>query len=107
MQSSNLFFFNRFVYYIKHAASFISSNLFAIGILGQLWHTHRKIITPAFHFNILEKFIDVFNEKGRTLIKLLNQETKKGSFDIYQHINLYAFDNILGIINMRLKKTFV
>lgn len=57
---------------------------------------HRKILTPAFHFNILEKFVDIFNEKGKTLIKLLKEEADKDSFNIFPFVNLYAFDAILG-----------
>lgn len=62
---------------------------------GQHWHTHRKIITPAFHFNILEKFVEVFNEKGAVLMKLLSQKMDGKSFNIYPFINLYALDAIM------------
>lgn len=65
-------------------------------IPGSHWHKHRKIITPTFHFNILEKFVEVFNEKGKTLIKRLKEKVHKGSFDVYPYINIYAFDAIIG-----------
>ena len=66
-------------------------------ISGPKWKSHRKIITPTFHFKILEEFIDVFNSNGQTLCDKLNRERSgKGPFDVYQYINLYALDNICG-----------
>lgn len=62
---------------------------------GQKWKTHRRIITPTFHFKILEEFIDVFNSNGEILCnKLLKERSGKGPFDVYKYINLYALDNI-------------
>ncbi|KAF2899771.1 hypothetical protein ILUMI_06415, partial [Ignelater luminosus] len=59
------------------------------------WHKHRKIITPTFHFNILEKFVEVFNEKGKVLIKRLKEKANQETFDVYPYINIYAFDAII------------
>ncbi|KAK9744650.1 Cytochrome P450 [Popillia japonica] len=32
---------------------------------GRRWFQHRKLITPTFHFKILENFMDVFIEKSQ------------------------------------------
>lgn len=69
-----------------------------ITLKSQNWLAHRKAIAPSFHFNILEKFVEVFNEKGKVLIKLLKKEADKDTFDIYPFVNYYAFDAILGKI---------
>ncbi|GAB0093435.1 Cytochrome P450 4d2 [Sergentomyia squamirostris] len=62
---------------------------------GQKWHTRRKIITPTFHFKILEEFTEVFDRQGRTLVKLLQEKNSNGeSFNIYPFINFYALDII-------------
>uniref|UniRef100_A0A1B0GJB1 Cytochrome n=2 Tax=Lutzomyia longipalpis TaxID=7200 RepID=A0A1B0GJB1_LUTLO len=62
---------------------------------GQKWHTRRKIITPTFHFKILEQFTEVFNRQGSTLVRLLREKHTSGeSFNIYPFINLYALDVI-------------
>ncbi|XP_017758948.1 PREDICTED: cytochrome P450 4C1-like [Eufriesea mexicana] len=41
---------------------------------GRKWHTRRKILTPAFHFNLLQEFVDIFNEEGQHLIEKLKSE---------------------------------
>lgn len=63
---------------------------------GEKWFQRRKIITPAFHFKILDQFIDVFNEEADVLISKLEKHVGKGEFDIYDYVTLYALDSICG-----------
>ncbi|XP_077512096.1 cytochrome P450 4C1-like [Amblyomma americanum] len=35
---------------------------------GERWRSHRKLLTPAFHFRVLENFLPVINEQGDRLI---------------------------------------
>ncbi|KAI4465938.1 cytochrome p450 family 4 [Holotrichia oblita] len=61
---------------------------------GNRWRKHRKIITPAFHFQILEEFIDVFNSQADVLVNKLKEESKKGTIDIYPFIARCTLDII-------------
>uniref|UniRef100_A0AAG5DDU3 Cytochrome P450 n=1 Tax=Anopheles atroparvus TaxID=41427 RepID=A0AAG5DDU3_ANOAO len=61
---------------------------------GEKWLQRRKIITPAFHFKILDQFMDVFNEEADILISKLEKHVGKSEFDIYDYVTLYALDNI-------------
>ncbi|KAJ8981727.1 hypothetical protein NQ317_003792 [Molorchus minor] len=61
---------------------------------GIKWKKHRRMITPAFHFSILENFVDIFEENGKILIKKLESEVNKDSTEIYKFINLYTMDVI-------------
>jgi len=60
---------------------------------GDKWRSRRKLITPTFHFRILEEFLEVFNEQANILTSLLH---KKGSaeFDIFPSITACALDII-------------
>lgn len=62
---------------------------------GAKWFKHRKIITPTFHFKILENFCDVFDEKTRILVNRLNVQADSGKqFNIYPYITKVALDII-------------
>ena len=38
---------------------------------GSKWKTRRRLITPTFHFRILNDFIQVFDEQAGILVKHL------------------------------------
>ncbi|XP_024890530.1 cytochrome P450 4C1-like [Temnothorax curvispinosus] len=47
---------------------------FGTGLLtsgGTKWHSRRKILTPTFHFNILQHFIQILIEEGENMTKSL------------------------------------
>ncbi|TGZ38590.1 hypothetical protein DBV15_11251, partial [Temnothorax longispinosus] len=47
---------------------------FSTGLLtsgGAKWHSRRKILTPTFHFNILQQFIHILIEEGENMTKSL------------------------------------
>lgn len=62
---------------------------------GKQWQMHRKIITPTFHFSILEKFFDIFSDKSKILVDRLKEHCGTGvPFDIYTYITKTALDII-------------
>lgn len=65
---------------------------------GSKWKSRRKMITPTFHFKILEQFMDVFNNQLNILLNTLTQEVEKnGNFvQILKPINLCSLDIICG-----------
>ncbi|XP_050308447.1 cytochrome P450 4d2-like [Anthonomus grandis grandis] len=61
---------------------------------GKKWRGRRKIITPAFHFSILEQFVDVFEHNGKIMIEKLEKTVGKDSIDIYDYVTACALDII-------------
>lgn len=58
------------------------------------WHNHRKMITPAFHFKILEQFVEVFDRQCQIMIGKLNERADGSAVDIVGYITLMALDII-------------
>ncbi|XP_058814811.1 cytochrome P450 4C1-like [Topomyia yanbarensis] len=68
-----------------------------VGLListGEKWFQRRKIITPTFHFKMLENFLDVFNKEADVLVSNLERHVGQKEFDIYDYVTLYALDSI-------------
>uniref|UniRef100_A0A182PZ11 Uncharacterized protein n=1 Tax=Anopheles epiroticus TaxID=199890 RepID=A0A182PZ11_9DIPT len=62
---------------------------------GRKWQMHRKIITPTFHFKILEEFMDIFEQQGNTFVDILRLFAKSGeTFDVFPLVALCALDVI-------------
>lgn len=67
-------------------------------VTGSKWQRRRKLLTPTFHFKILEDFIHVFNEQSQVLIGKLNEKISKtgNELDVFPFITLCALDIICG-----------
>lgn len=64
---------------------------------GAKWHARRRLITPTFHFKILEEFLPVFNRNTDVLTNKLSREADTGKqFDISHYVHLCALDTICG-----------
>ncbi|XP_066260172.1 cytochrome P450 4e2-like [Euwallacea similis] len=61
---------------------------------GSKWKKGRKILTPAFHFNIQEKFVEVFEEPSNTLINILNTKAGEEQINIHPYLVKYTLDVI-------------
>lgn len=65
---------------------------------GQKWFTRRKVITPAFHFSILQSFVEIFDRNADVLVNKMSQFDR---LDIFPLTLLCALDNICGEITRR------
>uniref|UniRef100_A0A182M757 Cytochrome P450 n=1 Tax=Anopheles culicifacies TaxID=139723 RepID=A0A182M757_9DIPT len=62
---------------------------------GRKWQTRRKIITPTFHFKILEQFVEIFDQQSNTFVDILHLFAKSGeTFDVFPLVTLCALDVI-------------
>lgn len=62
---------------------------------GKKWFQRRKLLTPGFHFQILEKFVDIMNEQAKVFVQQLAKHDGK-FVDIFPLVNLYALDTVCG-----------
>lgn len=58
------------------------------------WRNHRKVITPAFHFKILEEFVETFDRQCQIMIRKLNEKADGLVIDVTEYLNLMALDII-------------
>lgn len=61
---------------------------------GSKWHSRRKMLTPAFHFKILEDFVEVFNSQSHKMLDKLKGKADGKPFDIFPFITLCTLDII-------------
>lgn len=72
---------------------------------GSKWKNRRRILTPAFHFNILQEFINIFNEETQKLVNDLKQEADKPFIDVVPPITQFTLWSIAGkVLRFRRKK---
>ncbi|KAJ1520950.1 hypothetical protein ONE63_004027 [Megalurothrips usitatus] len=61
---------------------------------GPKWQHRRRIITPTFHFRILDRFMDSFNRNASLMVQNLVREDGKPAFDVHHYISLCTLDII-------------
>ncbi|XP_077790730.1 cytochrome P450 4V2-like [Podarcis muralis] len=61
---------------------------------GGKWRSRRKMLTPTFHFTILEDFLEVMNEQANILVQKLEKHVDKEPFNCFFYITLCALDVI-------------
>lgn len=63
---------------------------------GSVWKKTRRMLTPSFHFKILENFMTTFNQSSTNLVNKLDEVAGKPSVDIYKLVTLHTLDVICG-----------
>lgn len=71
---------------------------------GHKWRSHRKLIAPTFHLNVLKSFIDLFNENSRYVVEKLKKEGPK-TFDAHDYMSEATVEILLETAMGVSKKT--
>lgn len=83
----------------KGAAYKVMTNWLGDGLLvshGQKWKNRRKILTPAFHFSILQEFVNIFNKETEDLIEKLEMRCDEPYIDVVKPIADFTLCSIIG-----------
>ncbi|KAK6631175.1 hypothetical protein RUM43_014271 [Polyplax serrata] len=70
---------------------------------GDKWRSHRKIIAPTFHHNVLKSFIGLFNKNSKAIIEKMEKEIGN-YFDVHDYMSTVTVD-ILIETAMGIKKS--
>ncbi|EJY58076.1 AAEL014019-PB [Aedes aegypti] len=70
---------------------------------GEKWHQRRKILTPTFHFNILQGFLQIFHEECRKLVYQLDKDAAQGITTTLQPLSTQVTLNTICETAMGLK----
>ena len=62
---------------------------------GKRWARARRLLTPAFHFDILRPYIKVYNDAARVLVDQWRETPKGKSVNVYHSISLFTLDVML------------
>ncbi|XP_041377585.1 cytochrome P450 4F12-like [Gigantopelta aegis] len=63
---------------------------------GERWARSRRLLTPAFHFDILKPYVDIYNKTADVLLDKIEHYSKTGeSFELFSMISLCTLDIIL------------
>lgn len=64
--------------------------------VGLKWHKRRKMLTPAFHFSILETFFPILVENCDMLLRKMRSNLALEEFDVFPIISKCTLDIICG-----------
>ncbi|KAF4797154.1 Cytochrome P450 4B1 [Turdus rufiventris] len=63
---------------------------------GNKWFHHRKMITPAFHYDVLKSYVTLMSNSVKVMLDKWDKKiTERKSVELFQDVSLMALDSIL------------
>jgi len=70
---------------------------YIIYVLATKWHSRRKILTPTFHFNILQQFVEILIEEGENMTNSLKNTGDAVVKDLVSFFSEHTLNAICGM----------
>ncbi|XP_059107750.1 leukotriene-B4 omega-hydroxylase 3-like [Peromyscus eremicus] len=63
---------------------------------GEKWSHHRRMLTPAFHFNILKPYVKIFNDSTNIMHAKWQRLISEGNtrLNMFEHVSLMTLDSL-------------
>lgn len=75
----------------------LDKKIIKIPFIGNKWQKRRKILTPAFHFNVLKKYMDIIADNSEKVVESLKlNQTKENVQNLLQFTTNYTLNVICG-----------
>ncbi|XP_062047242.1 cytochrome P450 4A5-like [Lepus europaeus] len=63
---------------------------------GQKWFQHRRMLTPAFHYDILKPYVGLMADSVQIMLDKWEQlVSQDSSLEVFQHVSLMTLDTIM------------
>ena len=79
---------------ISRSSDYVHVDLYLVS--GDVWHRHRKLLTPTFHFKILGSSIEVMHKQANVLMTQLESQVGGDDFNMQSFIEKCSLDIICG-----------
>ncbi|XP_055258186.1 taurochenodeoxycholic 6 alpha-hydroxylase-like [Moschus berezovskii] len=78
----------------KHLKPWIGSGLLLLE--GQTWFQHRRMLTPAFHYDILKPYVGIMADSVRAMLDKWEELASQDShLEIFGHVSSMTLDTIM------------
>ncbi|XP_077997876.1 cytochrome P450 4F12-like [Glandiceps talaboti] len=64
----------------------------------QKWFRNRRLLTPAFHFDILKQYFQVYNKSTRVMLEMWQQLDSNEPVELFRYTALLTLDSLLKCI---------
>ncbi|XP_068948862.1 cytochrome P450 4A6-like [Petaurus breviceps papuanus] len=63
---------------------------------GPVWFQHRRLLTPAFHYDILKPYVGLISDSVRVMLdKWEKLITQSSNLEIFEHVSLMTLDTLM------------
>ncbi|XP_062047245.1 cytochrome P450 4A7 [Lepus europaeus] len=63
---------------------------------GQTWFQHRRMLTPAFHYDILKPYVGLMVDSVQVMLDKLEKLAREDTpLEMYEHVSLMTLDTIM------------